>query len=65
VRRREAARLLSISLRGLEDMARRGEGPPYFKPSGRGIVLYSAEELRAWVERGRIATSGSAPQEAD
>jgi hypothetical protein len=65
LRRRQAAALLGLSSRTLEDMARRGEGPPYFKPAGRGIVLYSSEELFRWVERGRIATSGSTPQEAD
>jgi hypothetical protein len=65
LRRRQAAALLGLSSRTLEDMARRGEGPPYFKPAGRGIVLYSAVELHRWVERGRVPTSGSAPQEAD
>jgi len=62
LRRKQAAALLSVSPRTLEDLGRRREGPPYSKVGS--IVLYDELELRRWVERGRVVTA-PASQESE
>ena len=58
LRTKEAAEFLSLSARTLEKHRTYGTGPAYRKVGGR--VLYSIEELRAWVDRGQC-TSTSDP----
>lgn len=56
LRTKEAAHYVGLSARTLEKHRTYGTGPAYRKVGGR--VLYSIEELRAWVDRGQcISTS--------
>ncbi len=65
IRRGEAAKLLGVSRRSLEDWSLTGGGPPEYRPKGRRVVLYDPIELERWVRDGaRRSTSddpGSAP----
>lgn len=51
---KEAAALLKLSPRTLENMRSRREGPDFIKFGSR--VLYSEEALAAYVQRNTIAT---------
>ncbi len=55
LRTKEAAHYVGLSARTLEKHRTFGTGPAYRKVGGR--VLYSIEELRAWVDRGRCAST--------
>jgi predicted DNA-binding transcriptional regulator AlpA len=46
----EAARMVGLSIRTLEKHRIYGTGPRYSKLGGR--VVYSVEDLQAWVSRG-------------
>lgn len=49
----DAAVLLGISKRTLENYRVRGDGgPPYHRIGG--LIRYRVADLRAWVERGRV-----------
>ncbi len=54
----EAARMVGLSIRTLEKHRIYGTGPRYSKLGGR--VVYSVEDLQAWVAQG-IKTSTSDP----
>jgi len=54
----EAARMVGLSIRTLEKHRIYGTGPRYSKLGGR--VVYSVEDLRAWVAQG-AKTSTSDP----
>ena len=56
VRPREAARILGISLRYLQELTRRGE-IPHIK-AGRA-TLYAVEDLREWLRSRRVATAST------
>ncbi len=48
--------LYGLSRKYLANARVRGDGPPYCKPS-RKLVLYSVDELEAWLaERRRLST---------
>jgi predicted DNA-binding transcriptional regulator AlpA len=51
----EAARFLGLSGRTLEKHRTYGTGPRYSKLGGR--VVYSVEDLQAWVDRGLKAST--------
>ena len=51
----EAARIVGLSDRTLEKHRIYGTGPRYSKLGGR--VVYSVEDLQAWVERGAKAST--------
>lgn len=51
----EAARFVGLSIRTLEKHRIYGTGPRYAKLGGR--VVYSLEELHAWVARGAKAST--------
>ena len=59
LRTKEAAVFLSLSPRTLEKHRTYGTGPAYRKLGGR--VVYSVEDLQAWVARGAV-TSTSDPR---
>ena len=59
LRTKEAADFLSLSARTLEKHRTYGTGPAYHKLGGR--VVYSVEDLAAWVARGSV-TSTSDPR---
>ncbi|MFD1797990.1 MULTISPECIES: helix-turn-helix transcriptional regulator [Paracoccus] len=59
LRTKEAARFVSLSPRTLEKHRTYGTGPAYHKLGGR--VVYSLEDLEAWVSRGAV-TSTSDPR---
>ena len=59
LRTKEAADFLSLSARTLEKHRTYGTGPAYHKLGGR--VVYSVEDLAAWVARGTV-TSTSDPR---
>lgn len=59
LRTKEAAQFLSLSARTLEKHRTYGTGPAYHKLGGR--VVYSIENLEAWVQRGAV-TSTSDPR---
>ena len=59
LRTKEAAEFLSLSARTLEKHRTYGTGPAYRKLGGR--VVYSVEDLQAWVARGAV-TSTSDPR---
>ena len=46
---KDAAAYLSMSLRGLEDMRARGEGPKFAKVGSR-LVRYHRADLDAWLQ---------------
>lgn len=54
----EAARMVGLSIRTLEKHRIYGTGPRYSKLGGR--VVYSVEDLQAWVAQG-VKTSTSDP----
>ena len=56
VRPREAARMLGISLRYLQELTRRGEIPCV--KAGRA-TLYAVDDLREWLCSRRVATAPS------
>ena len=47
--RAEAAEYLGVSVFGLAQMASRGCGPRYYKPSKK-MVRYRVADLDAWIE---------------
>ena len=47
--RAEAAEYLGVTVYGLAQMATRGYGPRYYKPSAR-MVRYRAADLDAWID---------------
>lgn len=52
----EAARMVGLSPRTLEKHRTFGTGPTYLKLGGR--ILYTAEDLQRWIDRGvRSSTS--------
>lgn len=57
---REAAKLVSVSIRTIQQWRLRGEGPPFLK-IGRA-VRYSVEDIERWIET-RRRTSTSDPGE--
>ena len=59
LRTKEAATFLSLSARTLEKHRTYGTGPAYHKLGGR--VVYSVDDLTAWVARGSV-TSTSDPR---
>jgi predicted DNA-binding transcriptional regulator AlpA len=59
LRTKEAAHFLSLSARTLEKHRTYGTGPAYRKLGGR--VVYSINDLEAWVARGSV-TSTSDPR---
>ena len=59
----EAARLLNLSERALENWRHRGGGPRYVRVSGR-CIRYRRGDILAWIgERLRVSTSDSGGQE--
>jgi predicted DNA-binding transcriptional regulator AlpA len=55
----EAAQYVGLSASTLAKMRVRGDGPPYAK-AGRRVVLYSQQDLDAWLF-GRLRRSTSSP----
>ncbi|MEW6121698.1 MAG: helix-turn-helix domain-containing protein [Pseudomonadota bacterium] len=55
LRTKEAAVFLSLSPRTLEKHRTYGTGPAYRKLGGR--VVYSIEDLQAWVARGAVTST--------
>ena len=56
LRTQEAARLVGLSFRTLEKYRTRGTGPTYIRIGGR--VVYTPDDLMAWVRKGlRTSTS--------
>lgn len=53
--REEAASLLRLDPRTLDNMRQRGTGPVYTKHGGR--VIYRLDDLMAWSNRGRRRTT--------
>lgn len=49
----QAAEVLGITDRTLERMRERGDGPPYTRLSRR-LIVYDADELRAWLASRRV-----------
>lgn len=61
---KQAAQILGIEPRTMENWRVRGFGPAHYKVGGR--VRYDARDLRAWLEeRRRESTSDPVPAEAD
>lgn len=56
----EAAAYLRVSVRTLEGMRVRGDGPRYFKvgPARRAKVLYRREDLSTWMEKFGFQSTG-------
>ena len=55
------APLIGITPATLENWRVRGEGPPFHKTPGRtGKVLYSLEDIAAWREQRRFASTAEA-----
>lgn len=55
--------LYGLSQKYLANARVRGDGPPFCKPS-RKLVLYSVDELEAWLaERRRLSTSDPGERE--
>lgn len=58
--RSEAASRLGLSPHTLANLASKGKGPPFFKPTsaaGRGgKTLYDPDELDRWVRSSRLTT---------
>jgi hypothetical protein len=55
--------LYGLSQKYLANARVRGDGPPFCKPS-RKLVLYSVDELEAWLtERRRVSTSDHGERE--
>ena len=52
-------RLPGVTVNALRDMRANGNGPAFYKPSGKygKVTLYSVKELDAWVARGRQSTT--------
>jgi hypothetical protein len=46
----EAARLLGLNPKTLANWRSAGDGPRFYRPSPK-LVLYSIEDLNAWIER--------------
>jgi predicted DNA-binding transcriptional regulator AlpA len=59
----EAAAHLGLSPSTLEKYRLTGEGPVYFK-SGPKIVLYSVEDLDAWLNARRRTSTSQRPTQA-
>ena len=61
----EAAEILRIKPRTLDNMRWRGEGPPFRRHGGR--IVYHRDELLAWSEqrRARMAALRGAPPRGD
>lgn len=55
LRTKEAAQFLSLSARTLEKHRTYGTGPAYCKLGGR--VVYSIDDLQAWVARGAVTST--------
>ena len=55
LRTKEAAEFLSLSARTLEKHRTYGTGPAYHKLGGR--VVYSFDDLTAWVNRGAVSST--------
>lgn len=55
LRTSEAGRLLGLSGRTLEKHRTYGTGPTYRKIGG--LVVYTAEDLHAWADRGRRSST--------
>lgn len=55
LRTKEAAQFLSLSARTLEKHRTYGTGPAYHKLGGR--VVYSIEDLEAWVKLGSVTST--------
>jgi len=55
--RSEAAERLGLSPNTLANLASKGEGPPFFKPTSRGgrggKTLYDPDQLDHWVRSSR------------
>ncbi len=49
----QAAALSGYTVKALEVMRAKREGPPYSKPDGRS-VRYRVDELRAWLSQHRV-----------
>ena len=60
----EAAALLRLSPRTLEDMRVNGTGPRYRKlgPSRRARVVYSEEDLMKWVDQYGYSSTSEYPR---
>ncbi len=51
---RDCAQLLGIGFDGLQDLRRRGEGPPYVR-IGKGIVRYLRTRVVEWLDGNLIS----------
>jgi Helix-turn-helix domain len=54
----EAAKYLRLSIRMLENLRQRGDGPSYFKIGRR--VVYAKERLDAWLARHAVHSTAEA-----
>lgn len=52
------ARVPGMTLDKLEDLRKRRQGPPYYKPTLRTVVYLEAE-VDAWVAASRVQTGGA------
>ena len=50
---KEAAELIGVSVATLKRWRANDEGPAYYKPS-HGIVRYSVEDIREWMDGHRV-----------
>ena len=57
---KEAAAYLRISTYSLEIARHQGGGPAYLQPIPRGRVVYRRDDLDAWLESGRKASTSAA-----
>lgn len=53
-----ASRIPGMTLDKLEDLRKRRQGPPYYKPTLRTVVYLEAE-VDAWVAASRVQTGGA------
>lgn len=50
-------RVPGMTVANLEELRKRRQGPPYYKPTLR-TVLYLESEIDAWVAASRVTTGG-------
>ncbi len=53
-----ASRIPGMTLDKLEDLRKRRQGPPYYKPTLRTVVYLEAE-VDSWVAASRVTTGGA------
>ncbi len=56
VRRNELSEMLGVSVRTLDDLLAKGEGPPHFRFGGGRIVLFPVKSAEEWaIDQARAA----------